>query len=42
MIGDLPGIETEGFTIPENSVHKKIIFVNECVWSGNSSRIARV
>ena len=26
MIGDLPGIVIEGFTIPENSVHK-IIFV---------------
>ena len=26
MIGDFPGIVTEGFTIPENSVHK-IIFV---------------
>ena len=25
MIGDLPRIVTEGFTIPENSVHK-IIF----------------
>ena len=22
MIGDLPGIVTEGFTIPDNSVHK--------------------
>ena len=26
MIGDFSGIVTEGFTIPENSVHK-IIFV---------------
>ena len=26
MIGDFPGIVTEGFTIPDNSVHK-IIFV---------------
>ena len=28
MIGDLPGILTEGFTIPENSVHKIILCEN--------------
>ena len=27
MIGDLLGIVIESFTIPENSVHHKIIFV---------------
>ena len=41
MIGDFLGIVTEGFTILENSV-QKINFVNYCVWSSNSSRIARV
>ena len=30
MIGDLPGIVTEVFTIPENSVHK-IFFLCENV-----------
>ena len=30
MIGDFPRIVTEGFTIPQNSVHK-IIFVKICV-----------
>ena len=28
MIGDLPGIVTEGFIIPENSVHKIILCEN--------------
>ena len=41
MIGDLHGIITEGFTIPENSVNK-IIFVKFCVWLSNSNRVARV
>ena len=41
MICDFSRIVTECFTIPENSVHK-INFVNLCVWSSNSSKIARV
>ena len=41
MIGDFFGIVTEGFTIPENSIHK-IIFVKICVWLSDSSGIARV
>ena len=41
MFGDFPRIVTEGLTIPENSVHK-IIFVKICVWSSDSSGIARV
>ena len=41
MICDLSGIVTEGFTILENSVHN-IIFVKICVWSSDSSGIARV
>ena len=41
MICDFPGIVTEGFTILKNSVHK-IIFVKICVWSSDSSGIARV
>ena len=38
---DFSGIVTEGFTIPDNSVHK-INFVKVCVWSSDSSGIARV
>ena len=38
---DFSGIVIEGFTIPENSVHK-IIFVKICVWSSDSSGIACV
>ena len=38
---DFLGIVIEGFTIPKNSVHK-IIFVKICVWSSDSSGIARV
>ena len=41
MIGDLSRIVTEGFTIPENSVHK-INFVKLCVWLSNSNRVACV
>ena len=41
MISDFLGIVTEGFTIPENSVHK-INFVKICVWSSDSSGIAHV
>ena len=31
MIGDFPGIVTEGFTIPENSVHKIDFCVKMCL-----------
>ena len=31
MIGDFPGIVTEGFTIPENSVHKYFFCENMCL-----------
>ena len=30
-IGNLPGIVTEGFTIPENSVHKIYFCVKMCL-----------
>ena len=42
MICDLLGIVNEGFTIPGNSVHKNIFLCEKCVWSSDSSRIARV